>query len=611
MRLGVAAVSLALLAAACGGGGSKKTTNTTASGVESTTSTSVGDTTTSQATEASSSTTAVAAASGSTATTAKATTATTKKSNASATTIPKPKAQTNLLNVQATSTTAQTGPTPQPGGNLTMAVAADSTTNFDPATGSSNSSATEGPRNSAIFDTLFFQDSTTYDLVAQQAQGMTSTDGKTWDLKLRPNVKFTDGTTLDAAAVQFNIKRIQDGTTQPDPNKSTALAITSMTVVDPLTLRMTLAAPSGQFPRIFGSTIAWVGSPTAIQNQGPTDFGNHPVGAGPFMLKEFVRGDHTTLVRNPNYWAAPLPYLDQVTIRIIPDDTQRLNSLYTGEIQMGRVNRPQDCADAKSKKFGCSLAILNGGNDLIFNNAKAPFNSKAFRQAVGEAIDRDAYNTVVEGGFGLPVSSMFQPTSPFYESDVIVSKYDPADAAAKFKAAFDANGGKKVSFSISASQGKSFDAATFFQGQLLQDGSGACKACTFKQYIDVNLIPVTTPTLVSNSVNGTYDAQVWANLPLDPEPNLYISFLSTSSTNFNRYNNSQVDAALTAEHTSLDPAARKAAMRTFQQVWADEQPSFMYARTQQGYLYQSNVQGVRLFEDGTALLDRIWIQKNG
>jgi peptide/nickel transport system substrate-binding protein len=458
---------------------------------------------------------------------------------------------------------------------------------------------------------LFFQDSTTYDLVAQQALGMTSTDGKTWDLKLRPNVKFSDGTTLDANAVMFNIQRIQDPNTTPDPNRSTANQITNMTVVDPLTLRMTLNNPSGQFPRIFGSTIAWIGSPTAIQKQGAADFAVHPVGAGPFLLKEYVRGDHTLLVRNPTYWAAPLPYLDQVNVRIIPDDSQRLNSLYTGEIQMGRVSRPQDCADAKSKHFGCSVAILNGGNDLIFNNSRPPFNNKAFRQAVGEAIDTQAYSNVVQGGFGLPVSTMFQPTSPFYEPDVIVSHYDPADAAAKFKAAFDANGGKKVSFNISASQGLSTDAAQFFQGQLLQDGSGACKACTFKQYIDVSLTQVTTVSLVSNSVAGTYDAQVWANLPLDPEPNLYISFLSNSSTNFNRYSNSQVDAALQAEHTSLDPAARKAAMRTFQQVWADEQPSFMYARVQQGFVYNSNIQGVRLFEDGTVLLDRIWIQKSG
>jgi peptide/nickel transport system substrate-binding protein len=604
-RLGVTAVSFALVAAACGGGGDKKnaTSNTTA---EVTTSTAPGETTTSVAGEVTSTTGAAAATS--TTGRAAATTKTTKKSGAAATTIPKPKAQSNLLDVKATTTAPPSGKTPKPGGNMTIAVAAD-TVNFDPANGSSNSSATEGPRNSAIFDTLFFQDSATYDLVAQLAAGITSTDGKVWDLKLRPNVKFTDGTTLDADAVKFNIDRIKDpATPPPSPNRSSANQIASMQVVDPLTLRLTLTAPSGQFPRVLGSTIAWIGSPTAFQKD-PAGFATKPVGAGPFMLKEYVRGDHALLVRNPTYWNAPLPYLDQVNVRIIPDDSQRINSMYAGEIQMSRVNRPQDCADAKAKGRGCTVAILNGANDLIFNNAKAPFNNKTFRQAVGEAIDRDAYNQSVEGGFGLPVSTMFQPTSPFHEPDIIVSKYDPADAAAKFKALYDANGGKKTEFTISASQGKSFTAAEFFQAQLNQDGSGQCKACTFKQYVTVNLQQVTTVQLVSNSTNGTYDAQVWANLPLDPEPNLYISFLSTSSTNFNKFSNSQMDAALNTEHTALDQNARKAAMRTFQQVWAEEQPSFMYARVQQGFTYDSKVQDVRLFEDGTALLDRVWLDR--
>src|SRR5262249_464966 len=123
-------------------------------------------------------------------------------------TVPKPKAQTNLLNVQASTTTTAPGKQAKPGGNLTMAVAAE-TASFDPAKGNSNGGSNEGPRNEPIFDTLFFQDSATYDLVAQQALGITSTDAKVWDLKLRPNVKFTDGTTLDAAAVKFNFLRVQ------------------------------------------------------------------------------------------------------------------------------------------------------------------------------------------------------------------------------------------------------------------------------------------------------------------------------------------------------------------------------------------------------------------
>jgi peptide/nickel transport system substrate-binding protein len=595
-------VSLALVAAACGGGDGKKATATTAA-PEATTSTST-EAATAPVGEQSTSTTAAA---GGPATTARATATTARKANAPVATLPKPKQQGNLLNVAATTTAPPSGKQPQPGGNITMALAAD-TTSFDPAKGTSNSSATEGPRSSAIFDVLFYQDTATYDLVAQLAAGITSTDAKVWDLKLRPNVKFTDGTTLDANAVKFNFQRIQDPATL-SPNRTIAAAITDMTATDPLTLRMTLASPNGQFPRALGSTLSWIGSPTAIQKQGADDFATHPVGAGPFILKDYLRGDHTTLVRNPNYWGAPLPYLDQVNIRIIPDDSQRLNSLLAGEIQMGRVSRPQDCAEAKSKGFGCTLAILNGGNDLILNHSKPPFNSKAFRQALGEAIDIDAYNKALEGGYGLPVTTMFQPTSPFHEPDIIIRKYDPASAAAKFKAAYEANGNQKLSFTISASQGKSFDAATFFQGQLLQDGSGACKACTFRQYVTVNLQQVTTVSLSQNSRDGTYDAQVWADLPLDPEPRLYTAFRSGSANNYNRWSNSQADQALDTERTSLDPAARKAAMRTFQQVWADEQPSFMYSRTQQGAFHSANLQDITLFEDGTPLFSKIWIQK--
>src|SRR5206468_4985897 len=103
-------------------------------------------------------------------------------------------------------------------------------------------------------------------------------------------------------------------------------------------------------------------------------------------------------------------------VRVIPDDSQRLNSLYVGELQMARVSRPQDCADAKSKGRGCQVAVLNGGNDLILNNSKAPFNNKTFRQALAEAIDLDAYNTSIEGGAGIPVKTMIQQGSAFLEN---------------------------------------------------------------------------------------------------------------------------------------------------------------------------------------------------
>ena len=593
MRMLVAVVSMALVAAACGGGSSKKKTATAG---DTTTSTTVqGATTTTVADTPTTATTTAGGVSSSTVTTAKSTSGTTARKT-TVTTITKvtPNTQPALANVVATtSTTAAGAPEITPGGSIVMQVSAD-VNGFDPIAMTSASTATDGPRGMAIFDVLFYQDSTTYDLVAQTAQSMTSTDGKVWLLKVRPNIKFSDGTLYDAEAIRFNWARLQDPANAA-PTKATASAMTEMKVLDAQTLQITLASVNGQFPRVIANAFPFIGSPAALRAD-PKGFNSNPVGAGPFLLKEYVRTDHSLLVRSPTYWNAPQPYLDQINVKVVGDDSQRLNSLLAGEAQATRVSRPQDVATAKGKGYGSAVAILNGGNDLILNNARFPFNDKRVRQAVQAAVDLDAYNVSVEGGAGVPARTLFQSTSALFQ-DIQLSKYDTAKAKTLFDAAA-ADCKCTIEFTITASVGKSSTAAEFMQGQ-------------FQRYsnVKVNVVQVTTPTLVSNAVNGTFDAQVWANLPIDPEPNLYISFHTGQSGNFNKYSNPQMDAALDAGRTSLDSNARIQAYKTVQQLLADDVPSFFYARVQQGFLSSPKLHDMKLFEDGTPLTDRLWLSR--
>ena len=164
---------------------------------------------------------------------------------------------------------------------------------------------------------------------------MTTTDGKVWTLKLRAGVKFSDGTSYDAAAVKFNWERHADPA-NASMYASTAQALTSE-VVDPLTLKVTLSAVNGQFPRILSIQLNYIGSPTAIRAAGSqAAYNTKPVGAGPFMLKEWVRDSQMTFVRNPSYWNAPRPYVDTLVLKsVIPED-QRLNSFKAGEPAPGR-----------------------------------------------------------------------------------------------------------------------------------------------------------------------------------------------------------------------------------------------------------------------------------
>jgi peptide/nickel transport system substrate-binding protein len=224
-------------------------------------------------------------------------------------------------------TTSATGQ-PQSGGTFTFEFPSE-VRSMDPTIAGGSALSGEPPRLLAVYDGLVIVDTATDKVTMGTAQSVTSPDNVTWTLKLKPNIKFTDGTPYDAAAVMYNWQR--QATTATAPSYGLMKTVKSMVVVDPLTMMITLAAPNGVFPRnISAGSINYIGSPTAIQKEGQ-NFGSAPVGAGPFIMKNWIRDSQMTLVRNPTYWNAPKPYIDTLVIKVILDDTQRYNSVNAGE----------------------------------------------------------------------------------------------------------------------------------------------------------------------------------------------------------------------------------------------------------------------------------------
>src|SRR5262249_20383906 len=134
---------------------------------------------------------------------------------------------------------------------------------------------------------------------------------------------------FDAAAIKFNWDRMKDPTFGAQA-RAVLVNVTDETVIDPQTLQISLNKANFTFPSLFGFyNLNWIGSPTAIQASG-ADFGTKPVGAGPFMLQSRQVGTQTVMVRNPNYWNKPLPYLDQLTIKINPDNNQNVDTVTAG-----------------------------------------------------------------------------------------------------------------------------------------------------------------------------------------------------------------------------------------------------------------------------------------
>src|SRR5213076_1144333 len=102
------------------------------------------------------------------------------------------------------------------------------------------------------------------------------------------------------------------------PRSGLANQIATMEPLDAVTLKITLKAKNALFPGAV-TLMPFIGSPTA----GKDKFNNDPVGGGPFVIKSWTRDSQMTLVRNPTYWNAPLPYLDSLVLKPIVDESQR------------------------------------------------------------------------------------------------------------------------------------------------------------------------------------------------------------------------------------------------------------------------------------------------
>jgi peptide/nickel transport system substrate-binding protein len=266
-----------------------------------------------------------------------------------------------------------------------------------------------------------------------------SDDLLTWTMALNKGVIFQDDTPLNADAVVKHFNRLKDPATGCTCKDSNAI-ITSMDMPDGptgLSVVFHLNKPNVAFGELLAGSSGYIESPTAIAKD-PKGFETKPVGSGPFVLSQFIKGDKVVLTKFAKYWKKDaagnqLPYLDTLTIVPIADGTQRLNALKAGNIQMFQsavsnvVKQAEDAGFAAQKSSGSSSTII------LLNNAKPPFNNVKARQALAYAIDKDIINQRAYDGIRVPSYSGFAPDSPYFNKSAGTPKHDAAKAAALVK----------------------------------------------------------------------------------------------------------------------------------------------------------------------------------
>jgi len=288
-------------------------------------------------------------------------------------------------------------------------------------------------------------------------------DGKSVTFTLRPGLKFTDGTPLDAQAVAENIHR---GQTQANSNIASELSVISKVVVNSATsFTLDLTQVDYQVPYLLGGKDGMMVSPKAFTKD-PGSLPTQPVGAGPFKLTSYVPDSHADLVRNPGYWDASQIHVENFTVQEITEPEQILAALESGQVNVAYIAGNQVAA-AKAAGFKIDVIPSEVVNELDIQTTTAPFNKPDVVKAINYAINRQAIVQVQASGYGSPAYQPFPKGFVGYDPALAsLYPYDPAKAKQLLAAAGYPHGIKITLTSVSTGD----SLAEQIQGQLAQAG---------------------------------------------------------------------------------------------------------------------------------------------
>jgi ABC-type transport system substrate-binding protein len=475
------------------------------------------------------------------------------------------------------------------GGSLSISIESDLPT-LDPAGFASFNDRQAGV---ILYDTLLDLDSKGQ-IVPHLAEKIDAAPDATWfRITLHRDVKFHDGTPLDAAAVIAHFKRMMDP-------KMRCRCLSDLATLDTieangaLEVTFRMKTPSAHFPGALADFAGMVTSPAAVDKH-KADFGTNPVGSGPFMFKEWQRGARIVFVRNPNYWQKDKPYLDEIVLRPLPDQQTRYASLKSGSLDIVMNAAARDVIDAREGK---TFKVVNAGSlatsFVMINTARADVSDIRVRQAMAHSLDRVAYNKAVNRGLYKIASTPFGSGLAPHEAVDGYPDYNP-DKAKKLLADY----GKPVKLKMTVG---ATPVATLAAQALQQMWK--------KVGIETEIDQVEQVQGIRMAAAKDYQVMLyrWAGGG-DPDKNVHQFFHSKGTVNRTNYNNADMDRLLDEARATTDPAARLKLYRQINNLLARELPYLFLTYFDNHALANPSVNGMVAVADGLIRVDRVWKSK--
>lgn len=422
-------------------------------------------------------------------------------------------------------------------------------------------------------------------------------------LKLRNDVLFHDGTKFNAAAV----KKVLEWYLSAECGhvyRSEIAEIASINVVDEFTVQLNLSAPSAALLGALANVAGYMISPAAIEKYGD-DLSTHAVGTGPFILKESVPGDHITLVRNDKYYelgsdGKALPYLDEVVVQIIGEDSVKTTNLVSGDILMVDYNNSVNSTLVLQANDAINTVVTPATDiySFMINAADKKLQDVRVRQAVSYALNRKEIVDAMTEGLG--ESAVFVSTSnQWFYSDYNPYSYNPEKAKALLKEAGYPNGIEIGLRYISREPDNTV--VQLIQDQVKTSGINLkIEAMERLAWVDLH-----------HTNQGGELAFAKLNIPrVDPYQQYYqlVGYITRTGSEWSRYGKELV-ALLESSKKTYDIEARKAIFAQFQKMDLDNSAHIYVYANPRYTSWNKKVQGVIIETDGTWNLKSTWISK--
>jgi len=386
--------------------------------------------------------------------------------------------------------------------------------------------------------------------------------GKTYVFHLEQGVKFHDGTDFDAQVAKWNIDRILN----PEVKswvRPYYEEIDQVEVVDKYTLQVRMKEPSGALPMALAGYFQGIPmvSPQAVEKYGE-DWKRHPIGTGPFIMKEWSPGEHVLLVKNPHYFKPGLPYLDALDFRIMKDPLTAATALRAGEIDL-IAQVPMQQVPILERSPG--LTVVTGPAMIptvgFLNMRVKPFNDLRARRAIGGyGLDRAEIARVAFQGRAKPLVSVLAPGVPDAIDLNELYPYKPDEAKRLLKElGYDAKNPLRFTILISNQDATMADIAALIKNQMAKIG------------VEAKILLLDDTARVERVlVKHDFEMQVapWANL-VDINQRS-VSFFKGRQSDYMGIDDPQLEDLVHQWRRALEPEKRKAISADIQRRLADQ-----------------------------------------